>query len=126
MRKKLARARELSSLLLRTYAARARRRGPIGARRAAAWNTVFRRSRLPQLSAAVDTLRGFDVSLNVVLTAPRLAGQIEFEYGTLVDWIPSWAGLRVLDIGTGRSTLPRWMASQGARVTTLEYPNPVE
>jgi hypothetical protein len=49
-----------------------------------------------------------------------------FEYGTLVNWMPSWAGLRVLDVGSGRSTLPNWMVAQGARVVAFEFPEPVE
>src|SRR5262249_19421711 len=39
---------------------------------------------------------------------------------------PSWAGLRVLDIGTGRSTLPRWMSAAGAAVVTFDLASPVE
>ena len=54
------------------------------------------------------------------MNAPRLRGQIVFEYGTLLRAIDSWAGLRVLDIGTGRSTFPRWMSRAGAAVTTFD------
>ena len=38
----------------------------------------------------------------------------------------SWAGLRVLDVGTGRSTFPAWMSREGAAVTTFELGKPAE
>ena len=49
-----------------------------------------------------------------------------FEYGTLVHAIPNWRHLRVLDVGTGRSTFPEWMTFQGARVTPLDLATPAE
>ena len=49
-----------------------------------------------------------------------------FEYGTLLDGIGDWSGLRVLDVGTGRSTLPQWMRHQGARVMSFDLPTPAE
>ena len=71
-------------------------------------------------------LERFDLYLHDVMNAPRLEGQIVFEYGTLLRAIESWAGLRVLDVGTGRSTFPRWMSSQGAVVTTFDLSRPAE
>jgi SAM-dependent methyltransferase len=72
------------------------------------------------------TLEQFDLYLYDVMTAPHLKGQIVFEYGTLLRAIPSWRGLRVLDVGTGRSTFPRWMSSRGAIVTTFDLAAPAE
>ena len=40
------------------------------------------------------------------MNSPRLEGQIVFEYGTLLRALERWSGLRVLDVGTGRSTFP--------------------
>jgi SAM-dependent methyltransferase len=98
----------------------------LGARRAAAWNALFRRSQTAALAAAARAAGSFNVSLHATVFDPRGAGQLIFEYGTLVDWMPSWQGVRVLDVGTGRSTLPKWMQSRGARVVTLDHPSPIE
>jgi SAM-dependent methyltransferase len=87
---------------------------------------MFDRRRLPDLENERRRLEGFDIALFVALNDPRVIGQIVFEYGTLVNWVSSWAGLRVLDVGSGRSTLPNWMIAQGARVVAFEYPEPVE
>jgi SAM-dependent methyltransferase len=60
------------------------------------------------------------------MNSPRLHGQIVFEYGTLLRAIERWRGLRVLDIGTGRSTFPNWMSREGAIVTTFDLSKPAE
>ncbi len=60
------------------------------------------------------------------MTSPRLRGQIVFEYGTLLRAIDRWTGLRVLDVGTGRSTFPAWMSREGAMVTTFDLSKPAE
>lgn len=89
-------------------------------------NGMFTRSALPLLAEEKHRLETFDLGLFSALNDPRLLGQIVFEYGTLLAWAPSWRGLRVLDIGTGRSTLPSWMSAQGASVATFDFPEPVE
>jgi 2-polyprenyl-3-methyl-5-hydroxy-6-metoxy-1,4-benzoquinol methylase len=89
-------------------------------------NGMFSREAVALLEAEKARLETFDLGLFSALNDPRLIGQITFEYGTLVSAVPSWRGLRVLDIGTGRSTLPCWMAAQGASVVTFEHPEPVE
>jgi len=89
-------------------------------------NGMFTRRSLARLDGEKRRLETFDLGLFSALNDPRLAGQIVFEYGTLSSFVPSWRGLRVLDIGTGRSTLPCWMTAQGASVATFEFPQPVE
>ena len=71
-------------------------------------------------------LERFDLYLFDVMNAPRLRGQIVFEYGTLLRAIDSWEHLSVLDVGTGRSTFPRWMSRAGAAVTTFDLGKPAE
>lgn len=90
------------------------------------WNTLFRRDRLPRLRREKLMLESFDAELMARLNEKRLRGQILFEYGTLLNAIPTWTGLSVLDIGTGGGRLPRWMAAQGAAVVCFDYPRPVE
>jgi ubiquinone/menaquinone biosynthesis C-methylase UbiE len=72
------------------------------------------------------TLERFDLYLYDVMNSPRLDGQIVFEYGTLLHQIDEWSGLRVLDVGTGRSTFPRWMSREGAVVTPFDLSKPAE
>ena len=89
-------------------------------------NGMFTRRLLARLDGEKRRLETFDLGLFSALNDPRLLGQIVFEYGTLSGSVPAWRGLRVLDIGTGRSTLPCWMTAQGASVVTFEFPEPVE
>jgi SAM-dependent methyltransferase len=95
-------------------------------RAAVPFNVMFSTAVLPALQFERSTLERFDLYLFDVMNAPRLRGQIVFEYGTLVRAIESWKDLSVLDIGTGRSTFPRWMSRAGALVTTLELAKPAE
>jgi SAM-dependent methyltransferase len=90
------------------------------------FNDMFSTELLPALEAGRSTLERFDLYLFDVMNAPRLRGQIVFEYGTLLRAFESWAHLGVLDIGTGRSTFPRWMSHAGAAVTTFDLGTPVE
>lgn len=91
-----------------------------------AWNSMFRRDLLPSLENEKQELAAFDLYLYDSLNNPRLLGQIVYEYGMLLNYIPQWGGLKVLDIGTGRSTLPNWMSSKGASVVCFEYPKQLE
>jgi SAM-dependent methyltransferase len=91
-----------------------------------AFNAMFSEAIVSTLQGERHALEQFDLYLYDVMTSPRLKGQIVFEYGTLLRAVPSWNGLRVLDIGTGRSTFPRWMSSNGAVVTTFDLETPAE
>lgn len=89
-------------------------------------NVMFNATIPPALGAERAALERFDLYLYDVMNSPRLQGQIVFEYGTLLRAIDGWACLRVLDIGTGRSTFPRWMSREGAVVTTFDLSKPAE
>ncbi len=92
----------------------------------AAFNTMFNRARLDGFAPERRALETFDLYLFEAMNAPRLGGQLVFEHATLLRAIDRWSGIDVLDIGTGRSTFPRWMSSRGARVVTFDLPQPVE
>ena len=89
-------------------------------------NVMFNAARAPALGRERSALERFDLYLYDVMNSPRLDGQIVFEYGTLLRAIGRWSGLRVLDVGTGRSTFPRWMSREGAVVTTFDLSKPAE
>ena len=93
---------------------------------AAPANGMFHAAVPAELSREQAVLERFDLYLYEVMNSPRLVGQIVFEYGTLLRAIEGWSGLRVLDVGTGRSTFPGWMSREGARVTTFDLPKPAE
>lgn len=122
---RVRRARLLGTAGCRVLVARARGGERVPERDPRA-TRLFERSDVGRLRSSVLPLEAFDLSLNVTLNDPRLEGQIVFEYGALLDAVREWRGLRVLDVGSGRSTLPRWMASRGARVTAFDLPAPVE
>ncbi len=90
------------------------------------FNAMFDTRRLSALEPERALLEQFDLYLFDVMTSPRLRGQIVFEYGTLLRAIDAWSGLRVLDVGTGRSTFPAWMSREGAAVTTFDLSKPAE
>jgi len=97
-----------------------------GHRAAIPFNGMFDTRVLPILEPERAALERFDLYLFDVMTSSRLRGQIVFEYGTLLRAIDRWAGLRVLDVGTGRSTFPAWMSREGAAVTTFDLSKPAE
>jgi len=90
------------------------------------WNRLFDRQLPTRLLREWRQLDGFDIAMWSAMNDSRLHGQIVFEYGTLLNAIDNWRGLRILDVGTGRSTLPQWMCAQGAKVVTFELPAPFE
>lgn len=89
-------------------------------------NVMFSAALPPALAAERAALERFDLYLYDVMNSPRLQGQIVFEYGMLLRAIDRWAGLRVLDVGTGRSTFPAWMSREGAIVTPFDLSKPAE
>jgi|GEM_PF-2130877 SAM-dependent methyltransferase len=91
-----------------------------------AWNSLHAQSNLPYLAWEKAELETFDLNLYQTLNTDYLRGQIVFEYGALLNHVRDWRGRTVLDIGSGRSSLPRWLAAQGAQVTAFEYPTQVE
>ena len=97
-----------------------------GHRASVPFNGMFDTRAVPMLEPERSALQRFDLYLFDVMTSPRLRGQIVFEYGTLLRAIDRWAGLRVLDVGTGRSTFPAWMSREGAAVTTFDLAKPAE
>ena len=123
-RSRLGVATAFAGVLARRAASRvglAPRRRPLPS-----WNAMLDQERLPALRRERRLLAAFDLYLAMTVDSPRLRGQILFEYGTLLNWRTDWRGQRILDIGTGRSTLPSWFARRGARVVTFDFPQPVE
>lgn len=91
-------------------------------RRSPSANAIFDREALGSYAREKVLLESFDLYLYMALNEPRLVGQIQFEYGALLNAGLDWRGLRVLDLGTGRSTVPRWFAAQGSSVVTFDLP----
>jgi SAM-dependent methyltransferase len=89
-------------------------------------NVMFNSGLASALQRQRSALERFDLYLYDVMNSPRLQGQIVFEYGILLRAIDRWPALRVLDVGTGRSTFPRWMSREGAVVTTFDLSAPAE
>jgi SAM-dependent methyltransferase len=89
-------------------------------------NVMFNAARASTLAWERSALECFDLYLYDVMNSRRLAGQIVFEYGTLLRAFGQWEGLRVLDVGTGGSTFPRWISRAGAVVTTFDLSKPAE
>src|SRR4029078_2148905 len=58
------------------------------------YNTMFRRSQLPQLESHPRTRATFDLYLFDIMNSERLRGEKVFEYGTLLNGVSDWKGLR--------------------------------
>ena len=89
-------------------------------------NVMFGRGLLETLEPQRRSLEAFDLYLFDIMNSVRLRGEKVFEYGMLLGAVADWNGLRVLDVGTGRSALPQWMTHHGARVISLDLPAPAE
>ena len=89
-------------------------------------NVMFSRDLVETLEPQRRALEAFDLYLFDIMNSVRLRGEKVFEYGVLLGAIRDWNGLRVLDVGTGRSTLPQWMTHQGAWILSLDLPAPAE
>jgi SAM-dependent methyltransferase len=89
-------------------------------------NVMFDATQLPVFEPERADLERFDLYLYEVMTSPRLRGEKVFEYGHLLRAVRAWAGLRVLDVGTGRTTLVNWMSREQAVVTTFDLSNRAE
>jgi ubiquinone/menaquinone biosynthesis C-methylase UbiE len=94
-------------------------------------NTLFSHDRCRYLRGHVQRLAHRDGNLLMRLSDPRIVGVRSWEYGTLLAALqarPERAGWRAIDIGSGRSTFPRYLLAQGhvAEMTTLDLPDPKE
>jgi SAM-dependent methyltransferase len=94
-------------------------------------NTLFSHARCRQLRGHVQRLAHRDGTLLMRLSDPRISEVRSWEYGTLLAALqarPERAGWRAIDIGSGRSTFPRYLLAQGhvAEMTTLDLPDPKE
>lgn len=84
---------------------------------------LYNRDELGDLSAWIDDMRHFHPELrSMVNMLQQIRG---WEYGALMDGIPDLRGKRILDIGTGPSWLPIYLAERhGAQVVVLDLPEP--
>lgn len=87
-------------------------------------NTFIDKRELPMLASERDELAAFDSYLNARLSDAEIEGLKVWEYGKLLNFIRDFRGLRVLDVGPGDSTFCLFLASRGARVITIDYPQP--
>jgi SAM-dependent methyltransferase len=126
LRQRIDYGRRVMSLALGVVKARMTRDGAAVGAPPVPYNAMFRRGLLQPLERHRRALEAFDLYLFDIMNSVRLRGEKVFEYGTLLDGIRDWHGLRILDVGTGRSTLPQWMTHQGARVISLDLPAPAE
>jgi SAM-dependent methyltransferase len=126
LRQRIDYGRRVTQLALGVLTARLRAGAARPDAPAVPYNTMFARDLLGPLEPHRRTLEAFDLYLFDIMNSVRLRGEKVFEYGTLLAAIRTWDGLRILDVGTGRSTLPQWMTHAGARVFSLDLPAPAE
>ena len=87
-------------------------------------NTFIDKGELAGLAAHAEQIMAFDTYLQARLSDEQIEGLKAWEYGQLCRFVADFRGLRVLDAGPGDSTFCLYMASRGADVTTIDYPQP--
>jgi 2-polyprenyl-3-methyl-5-hydroxy-6-metoxy-1,4-benzoquinol methylase len=87
-------------------------------------NTYIDKRELPMLAAERDELMAFDSYLNARICDSEIEGLKVWEYGKLLNFMKDFRGRRVLDVGPGESTFCLFLASRGAQVITIDYPQP--
>ena len=87
-------------------------------------NTFIDKRELSMLASERDELMAFDPYLNARLSDSKIEGLKLWEYGKLLNFIQDFRGLRMLDVGPGDSTFCLFLASRGAQVITIDYPQP--
>jgi len=88
-------------------------------------NTFINRGDLALLKSEITEIMSFDSYLRERLSDSSIEGLKAWEYGKIVNFIGDFRGLRVLDIGPGDSTFSLFLAKKGARVITIDYPQPM-
>jgi len=88
------------------------------------YNTFIDKRELALLARETGEMTRFDSYLRNRLSDSSIDGLKAWEYGKLVNFIGDFSGLRVLDVGPGDSTFCLFLARKGARVTTIDYPQP--
>jgi len=89
------------------------------------FNTFIDKRDLALLAKETAEVMAFDSYLRNRLSDSSIDGLKAWEYGKLVDFIGDFRGLKVLDVGPGDSTFCLFLAQKGARVTTIDYPQPM-
>jgi SAM-dependent methyltransferase len=87
-------------------------------------NTFIDKRNLETFAAEAEEMMSFDPYLSARLSDSEIEGLKVWEYGRLLSFIRSFRGLRVLDVGPGDSTFCLFLSKKGARVITIDYPQP--
>lgn len=84
-------------------------------------NTFFRFRDFYHLFGHIITLIRFHLQMAKKILNPKYGGIKGWEYGTLLDSCTFKRGASVLDVGTGGSVMPYYLAyKNGVRVTTID------
>lgn len=91
-------------------------------------NGLFSRRRVRELRGHSQRIAHADPYLRSRLADRRIGGVRDWEYGTLLGFLrryPDRASWRALDVGSGNSTFPRYLARTGnvGGITTLDLPD---
>ncbi len=89
-------------------------------------NTFFNLWDLPSFSRQLRECIFFNNKMTRQLLDPKHKGMRAWEYGLLLSNIKSRRGLKVLDLGSGNSALPFYLAKKGLRVTAFDLDDPLE
>lgn len=89
-------------------------------------NMLFRISDLVTFAKDLHRVWLFDARLRELLSEFSIKGVRAWEYGKLLSLTDLASHPDLLDVGPGSSTLPYFLAHQGARVTTIDLPDPME
>ena len=89
-----------------------------------ATNTFLDSGALERCQSHIQRMRGHSPELRRHLDQARIRGLKSWEYCGLLCNVGDLYGVRVIDVGSGRSLFGSYLRSMGARVTTFDLPTP--
>lgn len=90
-------------------------------------NSFFSSEHLRNKEDWVRKVRCFHPELSRLMAQPEFGRVRDWEYAAFAESLSGWlSGKRVLDVGCGRSLFAGFIASQGANVSTLDLPRPLQ
>lgn len=93
-------------------------------KRAILGNTFYNLYDLPCFGKYLKKAIFFDGKLARSILDPKHKGVRAWEYGMALTHIHSKPEIKILDVGSGNSAFPFYLAHQGAQVTCIDLPNP--
>lgn len=90
-------------------------------------NSFYNESQITKRQHTIKKMYSFDHEFQEFIDQKEIYGLRKWEYCTLLEAFKGdFSSMRVLDVGCGRSLFSAYLTTLGARVVTLDLPNPLQ